>query len=945
MDMTDSRFCENPFISTPDSRVFSTHRAYQQTYASLLAGIRERKGFLLFTGANGIGKTTLLSQLMKHDEALARCLLVDSTPLANATFADVLRVICTELGLPQDQSGSLSKLQAFSAYVMERSKEGGTVVLLIDEAHHLSDEALGKLRMLSPLDTNSEKLLLQIVLVGPPQLEEKLFHPKLRHIRQRIALQCRLGGLEEQEVALFIHHRLRTLGDKRQDVFAPEALQRIAAYSKGVPQLINIICDKALLSVSEASPETVSVEIIDDVARTLQLLQESASPMAEVRAQVRSQSRPQDLIDASSIPTAASRPPSWGVLFSGVTLLVCITGGLLYYYRRPAPRPALAPPAVLEITRAHPTVYPGEDLVVKEGQPLAFALETTNPQPESLQYVWFLNGREQARGPHWTYEPQFEEGGPSPKDVTVRVTDRENQVLEHSWQVQVQDVNRPPKIAAVFPSAPTVEMTAGQEQRFSLEAIDPDTDDHLTYAWSLDGTEVAHSQSWAFTPAPTATKSVHSIVVAISDKAGRILEQQWTVAVAPVSLPPPQIARATPTGKELTVAEGAKLAFAVEAASVQPEPLQYVWLLDGQTRARGPRWTYQPGFDEGGTQPKVVTVRVSDREQHTIEQTWRLSVQDVNRAPIFTTVSPAARTLTLSPETEQSFSIQATDPDQNDTLLFVWSLDGREVARGQNWRFRAPPTFSMNQPHQVQIEVADSRGLQSRVTWNIMVTQPALPPRILAAQPADEQVVLQAGKSSVFAIRAEQPNAAEAPLRYEWKLNDTLVQTTSTGRFQLADTPPGHYQLTAVAVSREGLKSAPQQWTIDIRPPAPTLPSTSVAARPPTEVSPPRLVVSHAEVRTWLEAQRQALEERNVDRLVELGVMAGPQAERARNILSRYASFRVTFQNVEIQISADRATASFSRIDTIDGQTVPHADRKVFIFKRGADGHLTVRPQ
>jgi hypothetical protein len=490
-----------------------------------------------------------------------------------------------------------------------------------------------------------------------------------------------------------------------------------------------------------------------------------------------------------------------------------------------------------------------------------------------------------------------------------------------------------------------VEITADQEQRFSLEAIDPDTDDQLTYAWSLDGTEVAHGQSWTFTPAPTTTKGAHSVVVTISDKAGRILEQQWTVAVAPASLQPPLIARATPTGKELTVAEGHKLAFTVEATSAQPEPLQYVWLLDGQAQARGPRWTYQPGFDEGGAQPKVVTVRVTDREQRAIERTWRLSIQDVNRAPIFTTVSPAARTLTLSPETEQSFSIQATDPDQNDALLFVWSLDGQEVARGSTWRFRAPPTLSVNQPHQVQIEVADSGGLRSRVTWSIVVKQPTLPPRILDAQPADEQVVLQAGKSPVFTIRAEQPNVAEATLRYEWKLNDDPFHTTPSGRFQLPDTPPGHHQLTAVAVSPEGLKSAPWKWTIEIRPPTPTSPPTSLAARPPTAVSPPRPVVSHAEVRTWLEAQRQALEERNVDRLVELGVVVGPQAERARTILSRYTNFRVTFQDVEIRISADRATASFSRIDTIDGQTVPHPDRKVFIFERDADGRLTVRPQ
>jgi hypothetical protein len=107
--------------------------------------------------------------------------------------------------------------------------------------------------------------------------------------------------------------------------------------------------------------------------------------------------------------------------------------------------------------------------------------------------------------------------------------------------------------------------------------------------------------------------------------------------------------------------------------------------------------------------------------------------------------------------------------------------------------------------------------------------------------------------------------------------------------------------------------------------------------------SPPPLPVSREEALTWLEAQRRALEARDVDRLVELGAIPSSQAERARKILSRYESFHVTFRDVEIQVSANQASIEFSRIDTIDGHTVPHPDRIVFILERGINGHLTAR--
>lgn len=787
MDTTYFGFRENPFTVTPDPRFFYVNRASQEVYASLLSGIRERKGFLLLTGEAGTGKTTLLCQLMSHLEAPVHCIFFDSTNLTNVTFEELLRLICAELGLLEDQRGSLRKLQALNASLMARAKEGGTGVLLIDEAHNLRDEVLGTLHLLAPLDTSSEKLLLQTVLVGQPELERKLAQPKLRQLKQRIALQCRLDGLEEREVGLFIHHRLRTVGYDRQDLFVPEAIQRIAVYSKGVPQLINIICDNALLSAAEACQRTVSVKIIDEVAHNLRIREqfEGARPFLrdedrqfqqEQGAEAYASSReagvrfailqPQGLENPDVVPAPGetSRSPSWSLLLSGFTFLTLLTLGLLYYWR-------LAPV-------------------------------------------------------------------PSPPALTLPVI---------TW-VEPTDVNRPPLITAASPAVDRLEVTAGEEQSFSVEAADPDTRDRLVYVWLLDGHEVARGQQWRFAPSVAAAKSQHQVTVAVADKEGAKAEKQWTVAVVKALPQPPVITRVTPTAQEVRVAEGQKLTFALDATSPQAGPLQYVWFLDGHEQGRGRTWTYRPQFDEGGPTLKEVTGRVTDRDNHTVERHWQMGVQDVNRPPLITAASPAGDTLEVTAGEEQSFSVKAADPDAGDRLVYVWLLDGQEVARGPQWRFRMPAAPAAKTPHQVEVKVSDTGGLKNRLVWNIVTKVPPPPPRIVSVQP-------------------------------------------------------------------------------------------------PEVVSPPALPLSEGEVRAWLEVHRHAWEEKNVDLLVELGVVAGQRAERAREILSRYKNFNVALQGVDIHIAGNRAEVSFSRVDTIDGKAVSHPDRKVFILERGANSRLTARPQ
>lgn len=255
-------FSEKPFNVTSDPRFFCTNAVYQEAYAGLLYGIRERRGFMVMTGEVGIGKTTLLKILMNNLEATVRYVYICQTIL---TFEELLDFLCEELGLAFRGVRRSQKIQVLNRFCLEQLKKRGTVVLLIDEAQNLDEDLLEHLRLLSNLETTTEKLL-QIVLVGQPELEAKLDRPQLRQLKQRVALHRRLERLKDREVGSYIAHRLRAVGYERQDLFTGRTLKRIAHYAQGTPRLINMICDNALLNAYGASRKTVSAAMIDEVA-------------------------------------------------------------------------------------------------------------------------------------------------------------------------------------------------------------------------------------------------------------------------------------------------------------------------------------------------------------------------------------------------------------------------------------------------------------------------------------------------------------------------------------------------------------------------------------------------------------------------------------------------------------------------------------------------------
>jgi general secretion pathway protein A len=275
-------FSVSPFSVTPDPNFFYTNPVYQEAYANLRYGIESKKGFIVITGEVGTGKTTLLRKLMHNLEGTIHTVFVFNTYL---DFTELLQVILYDLGLAPKEPNRVTMLQELNEYLIAQLNQGHIVSVLADEAQNLSDEALEGLRLLSNLETDREKLI-QIVLMGQPELQARLDRPGLRQLKQRVALQCRLLPLKDNEVAPYIDFRLRAAGYKGKDLFHPDAFRQIAFYSNGIPRLVNIICDNALLCAYARSRKIVSADIIKEAASDLRLGPEAQLTQAETSPSV-----------------------------------------------------------------------------------------------------------------------------------------------------------------------------------------------------------------------------------------------------------------------------------------------------------------------------------------------------------------------------------------------------------------------------------------------------------------------------------------------------------------------------------------------------------------------------------------------------------------------------------------------------------------------------------
>jgi len=236
-------FREAPFNITPDPRFLFFSERHREAFDHLVYGITERKGFIQLTGEVGAGKTTLCRALLERLGPGYRTALILNPCL---TAAQLLRAIVDELGIRprrQDRAGSL---EALNQFLLQQVELGNDVVLLIDEAQDLSADLLEQVRLLSNLETDARKLL-QIALVGQPELRDKLDQRGLRQLRQRITVRYHLTPLSPEETEGYIRFRLQVAGADGRPTFTRWALRSIHRYAGGVPRLVNAVCDKALL--------------------------------------------------------------------------------------------------------------------------------------------------------------------------------------------------------------------------------------------------------------------------------------------------------------------------------------------------------------------------------------------------------------------------------------------------------------------------------------------------------------------------------------------------------------------------------------------------------------------------------------------------------------------------------------------------------------------------
>jgi general secretion pathway protein A len=264
------KLARNPFDLTPDPTYFVSTRRHNEALAALHYGIRRHKGFVVVTGEVGTGKTLLLRcllRLLKESKDIAYAYLFNS----RLSPTEFLQYILSDFGLPASGKNKSELLLDLGQFLVSRGSKGLTTVLIVDEAHHLSEELLEEIRLLSNLETTDDKLI-QIVLVGQPELDQKLDSIGLRQLKQRIALRAQLGPLDAQETKEYIEHRLKVAGaEGAGDLFPPEVIQAVYRHSRGFPRLINTVCENALIIAYARQNPKITVDVVEDVAREFRL--------------------------------------------------------------------------------------------------------------------------------------------------------------------------------------------------------------------------------------------------------------------------------------------------------------------------------------------------------------------------------------------------------------------------------------------------------------------------------------------------------------------------------------------------------------------------------------------------------------------------------------------------------------------------------------------------
>lgn len=254
---------EKPFNVTPDTHYLFSSPQHEGAIQTLLYGIRERKGFLILTGEVGTGKTTSLRALFNRlGSDLVSSLILN--PLISTV--ELVKCINKDFGCENASTSLQEQLSALNEFLIRNNGEGKNAVVIIDEAQNLSDEALEMTRLLSNLETETHKLL-QIILVGQPELDDKLSQKSLRQLAQRVQIYCRLNPLDGPQTEDYILHRLRKAGNHPTIAFEKAAIREIYRQSQGIPRMINTLCELSLLAAYGRETRVITKGLVREAAR------------------------------------------------------------------------------------------------------------------------------------------------------------------------------------------------------------------------------------------------------------------------------------------------------------------------------------------------------------------------------------------------------------------------------------------------------------------------------------------------------------------------------------------------------------------------------------------------------------------------------------------------------------------------------------------------------
>jgi general secretion pathway protein A len=263
------QFKEDPFNVTTDPDFFFSSKYHTEAMTNLVYGIEQRKGIIVITGEIGTGKTTLCRTLLRQSGKDVKFALI-----LNPKFSEIqlLQLIVQDLGIVTKERNKFGLIKVLNEFLISETNKNNNVVVVLDEAQNLTVRQLEQIRLLSNIETEKEKLL-QVILVGQPELYDKLKLPELRQLRQRIAVHYHVSALEKKDVKSYIHHRIararREFHNHSTDnvIFTDLAIECIYHYTKGTPRTINILCDRALLAGFVSETYAIDEYIIENCAK------------------------------------------------------------------------------------------------------------------------------------------------------------------------------------------------------------------------------------------------------------------------------------------------------------------------------------------------------------------------------------------------------------------------------------------------------------------------------------------------------------------------------------------------------------------------------------------------------------------------------------------------------------------------------------------------------